>query len=358
MAKLKLSIVIVAWHGKNADIRDILCTAIQSVIDETRETTYEILVSDNGTTDGSAELIEQRFSENAVRVIRNRRNLGFGQGNNAGFGQAKGEYVLMLNPDTIVRDSAIDKWMADVEAHPECGAYGIRLLYGDGSYQPSARPFPTIRRLWQQVVGMGFLGRVNDSWNAGLYSGWQGDSDRNIDWQSGACLMIHGDLLRELKGLDPQFFYHYEEVDLCYRIHRKGYAIRFFSGAEIVHLLGKTVQQDDRSPFQIETLRNRMRYFAKHYGLSGAFSCRRASVCYFAVKFVANGVGGAIFKSQDASAMARMAKSSCRWLWHLDLKAFLQAGVEPDLGFQPLVNHEELVLARQEWEQLGARDES
>ena len=343
MTQPKLSIVIVCWNDKA-----VIIDAIRSVIEETKSTSYEILVSDNGSTDGSAELIEELFANEAVRVIRNGENLGFGRGNNAGFREAIGEYVLLLNPDTIVLNEALDKWMVDVENHPECGAFGTRLLYGDGSYQISARPFPTNRRIWQQVFGFGFLGLLSDAWNAGFYAGWAGTTDREIDWQSGACVMVRGDLLKQLKGLDPQFFYHFEEVDLCYRIRQMGLPIRFFAGAQITHLLGQTVKRD-RSRFQIETLRNRLRYFAKHYGKKGAMNCRRATWLYYAVRVAALNIKGLLLSDEEAEIKAAMAYSSSRWLWHLDVQAFLENGVEPDLGFEPLVDHQQLVHAREEW---------
>ena len=340
---VQLSIVTVCWN-----CREVILDALQSIIDETQKTSYEILVSDNGSTDGSVEAIEATFSDENIRVIRNGKNVGFARGNNAAIRHVRGQYVLLLNPDTVVLDGAIDKWMEYVESQSDVVAHGLRLLYGDGSYQVTGRPFPTNRRIWQQVFGMGFLGLFVTEWNAGGYSGWDGRTDRDVDWQSGACLMIRADVLRQLRGLDPQFFYHFEEVDLCYRIQELGYSLRFFAGASIIHLLGHTVK-DDRSRFQIESLRNRLRYFAKHYGPRGAANCRIATFFYFFVRGLTYSIKGLLQKREETVLKSRMAFSCCRWLWHLDVSAFLKLGVEPDLGFLPLLDHDELVKARQDW---------
>lgn len=343
MANPKLSIVIVCWNDKG-----VILDAIASVIRATHLTAYEIIVSDNGSTDDSVEQIETMFADHPVTVIRNGENLGFGRGNNVGIDHATGDYILLLNPDTIVHDHALDQWVQFADAHPGCGAFGIRLVYGDGSYQVSARPFPSNRRIWQQAFGLNWLGLLHKGWSAGTYAGWQGDSDRDIDWQSGACLLVRGEILKKLKGLDPQFFYHFEEVDLCYRIHQEGFCIRYFSGASITHLLGQTIKRD-RSRFQIETLRNRIRYFDKHYGMRGASLCRLATFFYFTLRYLYDGFFAVVMKDAEALIKYPMALACCRWLWHLNPRSFISNGDEPDLGFLPLVEHETLVLAHEEW---------
>ena len=112
---------------------------------------YEVIVSDNGSTDGSAKKIRAQFP--GVRVVENRVNLGFARGNNAGIGEARGDYVLILNPDTIMHEGSLDRWIEFADRHPEAGAFGCRVHNPDGTYQRSARPFPTISR--SSCVGLG-----------------------------------------------------------------------------------------------------------------------------------------------------------------------------------------------------------
>ena len=133
---MKLSIVIICWNDWK-----VLENCLRSIFDGTRKTEYEVIVSDNGSADGSVEHIREQFP--AVNVVENRANLGFAKGNNAGIRAARGEYVLILNPDTIVHPGSLDCWMEYVNQHPDVGAFGCRVLNPDGTYQESARPFPT-----------------------------------------------------------------------------------------------------------------------------------------------------------------------------------------------------------------------
>jgi len=138
---MKLSIVVICWN----DLK-VISDCLESIVEGTHSIEYEILVSDNGSTDGSVEFIHQNYP--MVRVIENGANLGFAKGNNAGIQASTGEYVLILNPDTIIHDGALDKWIEFADRHTEAGAFGCRVLNPDGSYQGPARPFPTIWRGW------------------------------------------------------------------------------------------------------------------------------------------------------------------------------------------------------------------
>ena len=191
---------------------------------------FEVIVSDNGSGDGSVELIREHFP--AVRIVENRANLGFARGNNAGIREARGDYVLILNPDTIVHEGTLDRWVEWAEGHPEAGAFGCRVLNPDGTYQESARPFPTA---WRDLIAalylrpLAYLGRW--FWSD-TYYGWKGDTERVVDWQSGCCVMVRGELLRTLGGLDERFFYHFEEVDLCHRIWEAGFPDSLYSWSD------------------------------------------------------------------------------------------------------------------------------
>src|ERR1700757_2014699 len=131
---MKLSIVIICWNDLRV-IRDCL----RSIYEGTHETNFEVVVSDNGSVDGSVEFIRKHYPQ--VRIVENRQNLGFARGNNAGIRASRGEYVLILNPDTIIHDGALDKLVGFADEHPQVGAFGCRVLNADGSYQASASPF-------------------------------------------------------------------------------------------------------------------------------------------------------------------------------------------------------------------------
>jgi len=231
---MKLSIVIICWNDWK-----VIENCLTSIFKNTHEVVYEVVVSDNGSHDGSVQRISAQFPK--VRIVENGANLGFAKGNNAGIREAGGEYVLILNPDTIIHDGSLDRWIEFADKHSEAGAFGCRVQNPDNSYQRSARPFPTISRLLVAALGLGFLGRLKYPVISDEYEGWAGDTEREVDWQSGCCVLLRGPLLRELAGFDERFFYQFEEVDLCRRVWAAGYRIRFTPMASITHLGGQSV---------------------------------------------------------------------------------------------------------------------
>jgi GT2 family glycosyltransferase len=150
---MKLSIVIICWNDWK-----VIENCLRSVTESTHKIEYEVIVSDNGSTDGSIEKIRAQFPH--VRLIENGANLGFARGNNVGIKAATGDYILILNPDTIIHDGSLDRWIEFADKHPEAGAFGCQVHNPDGSYQRSARPFPPIWRYAIAAFGVRFLGRL------------------------------------------------------------------------------------------------------------------------------------------------------------------------------------------------------
>jgi len=323
---MKLSIVIICWNDWK-----VIENCLGSIFEGAGGLDLEVIVSDNGSTDGSVERIRAQFP--AVRVIENKANLGFAKGNNSGIGEARGEYILILNPDTIVHAGSLARWIAYAERHPEAGAYGCRVHNPDGSYQESARPFPTVRRSLIAAFGLRRLGYLGPVFASDIYGGWKGDTERQIDWQSGCCVLFRGGLLKSLGGFDERFFYHYEEVDLCHRVWEAGYPILFTPEASITHLGGQSV---GRFPirFALETSRNRYRYFYKHFGADGARKCRRVLLAHL---FVRQAGYRLVYWLRPTSALKNRLetyRAASRWNRAIDPIAFVERGVEPqvDLG--------------------------
>jgi GT2 family glycosyltransferase len=321
---MKLSVVIICWN----DLR-VLGDCLHSIYAGTHATEFEVLVSDNGSTDGSIEFVRTNYPQ--VRILENNANLGFAKGNNVGIRASTGEYVLILNPDTILSAGALDNFVAFAERHQEAGAFGCRVLNPDGSYQISGRPFPTIWRYWIAGLYLRFLGGLSKAFDADVYTGWHGNSEKAIDWQSGCCVLFRGDLLRRLGGFDEQFFYHFEEVDLCFRVHKAGFPILFTPEAVITHLGGQSV---GRFPirFAVERLRNRYRYFYKHYGLQGCRNCRRATIAWFAVRRFGYSVLNVIRPSDAYRSRLAMYDTVIRWNRLIDPVRFVEYGEEPGLN--------------------------
>ena len=318
---MKLSVIIICWN----DLR-VIPECLRSIYAGTHSIDFEVLVSDNGSTDGSLEFIRQNHPD--VRVLENGANLGFAKGNNVGIRASTADYVLILNPDTIIHDGALDRLVQFADKHPEAGAFGCRVLNPDGTYQTSARLFPTVRRYWVSALGLKKLANVSRMFLYEDYPRWFGETERPVDWQSGCCVMFRGDLLRSLGGFDEQFFYHFEEVDLCRRVWSSGHPILFTPDAVITHLGGQSV---GRFPvrFEIEKHRNRYRYFYKHFGPQAARQCRRLSIVKIRVRQLGYRLLSLWKPTELTQRRLEMYREVVRWNKALDPVSFVEKGEEP-----------------------------
>jgi GT2 family glycosyltransferase len=325
---MKLSVVILCWN----DLK-VLRGCLESIYKETTNLGFEVILSDNGSSDGAPEWVAANYS--AVRILRNGRNLGFAEGNNVGLRVATGEYVIVLNPDTIVHARAFEKWVAYADTHGEVGAFGCRVLNTDGSFQNPARPFPTVWRMWLAALGLQWLGRIVPSWCSNKYMGWDGRTEREIDRQSGCCLMLRRAVLDKVGLFDNRFFYEKEETDLCFRIKAAGYKILYWPGAEITHLRGQSVS---RFPvrFALERERSSYRFFFKHYGFGGAGKYRVAELVHLSLRFLFYRIQFIWRKSEPLKSRLEMYRICIKWNWQLDPQMFIKTGEEPNLGYEPL----------------------
>jgi hypothetical protein len=326
----KLSIVILCWNDQK-----VIHDAIRSIYEKTRALDFEVIVSDNGSAEGCVEGIRKAFPHPNLRIVENRANLGFSKGNNEGIAVAQGEYILILNPDTVMHDGALDNLVRFADRHPEGGAFGCRAVYPDGRYQTTAMVAPTVGRLWIHALGLHRLGRYSSLFLSRAYFGWKGDTEREIDWQSGCCVMFRGDLLKKLGGFDPQFFYHCEEVDLCLRIRRAGFKVLFTPEARITHIGGQSVKRA-RTRFDIETHRSFYKYFFKHYGEKGAAQIRYPILMVLFRRWVFARLTALVQPSEVNKAIAESLATQIKWNFQLDPVRFGKTGAEPDLGFAPM----------------------
>jgi GT2 family glycosyltransferase len=320
---MKLSIVIICWNDWK-----VIGNCLRSICEGTHGIEYEIIVSDNDSTDGSVENIRKLFP--CVRVLENRANLGFAKGNNAGIRVASGEYILILNPDTIIHDGSIDRWIAFADRHPKAGAFGCRVQNPDGSYQESARPFHSVRSSLLTALYLRPLAHLGKAFIADKYPGWKGDSEREVDWQSGCCVMFRADVLRQISGFDEQFFYHFEEQDLCRRVWQAGYPIRFTPEASITHLGGQSV---GRFPtrFAIETCRNGYRYFYKHFGEKGALKFRQIVLIHYRVRQFGYSLVNVIHPTDARKRRLETYRAVIQWNKLVDPIGFIKYRNEPQM---------------------------
>lgn len=326
----KLSIVILCWNDE-----EVIHDAIRSIYAKTKAVDFEIIVSDNGSAEGCVAGIRKAFPHPNLRIVENRANLGFARGNNAGVAVAQGEYILILNPDTLMHEAALDKLVEFADQHPEGGAFGCRVVYPDGSYQTTAMVAPTLCRFWMLALGLYRFARFCSPLRGIVYSGWQGDTEREVDWQSGCCVMFRGKLLKELGGFDPQFFYQNEEVDLCKRVWDAGYKVLFTPDAQITHIGGQSVKRA-RTRMDLETHRSRYKYFYKHFGDRGAARVRYPILLLLFRRWFIARLASVFRPSENNRAIAESYAVQIKWNYQLDPVRFAQSREEPDLGFPPM----------------------
>lgn len=269
MSPIDLSIVIVSYN-----VRDLLAECLASLVrarpprrsdilpTDHRPLTTEIRVVDNASSDGSAEMVRERFP--SVCLIENPENRGFAAANNQAFEQSRGRYVMMLNPDTTVREGALETLVEFMDAHPRAGACGGKLFYGDGSLQHSAFAFPTLAQIfldWFPVHWRLLESRLNGRYPRGWYA--RGEPFQ-VDHPLGADLLVRREAADRVGWLDDAFFIYCEEIDWCIRIKRAGWEVWCVPQAEIVHHEAQSTRQF-RDQMFVELWRARHRLFRKHY---------------------------------------------------------------------------------------------
>jgi N-acetylglucosaminyl-diphospho-decaprenol L-rhamnosyltransferase len=320
---MKLSIVILCWND-----RQVIADCLESIYANTHSTELEVIVSDNGSTDGSIEYI--RASYPSVRVIENGKNLRFAKGNNVGIELSAGEYVLILNPDTLIHESALDRMVEFADEHPEAGAFGCRVLNSDGSYQVSARPFASPRNEWIAALYLRPLGRLHKWFTADGYPGWKGQTERHVDWVSGCFILVRANLLKSIHGFDEQFFYYYEDMDLCRRIWQTGYSILYAPTATITHLGGQSTKTRFRAlPFVIDSQVTRYLYYHKYYGSSEMRQARRISIVSAFCRLLGYKMKQALHPTEAVAIRVELFRGLLAWQLQVDPVALVEKGVEP-----------------------------
>jgi N-acetylglucosaminyl-diphospho-decaprenol L-rhamnosyltransferase len=228
---------------------------------------YDTVVVDNGSTDGTLELVRERFS--SVRLVE-QENRGLGAGWNRGIRTTDGAYVLILNADAWALDDAVAKLAAFADAHPRAAVVGPRLRYPDGRLQPTVRGFPTPWRIATEYLFLRKLAPHSRALNAFYAEGFDHQRVREADFVMGAVMLARRDAIAEVGTLDEDFFLFSEETDWCYRFRRAGWEVVFTPDAEFAHVYGAV---HGGRMFR-ENVRGHLRFLAKHQGLAAAARAR------------------------------------------------------------------------------------
>ena len=253
-----LSIILVCWNNK-----DYLEPCLHSLYGARLHSSYVVLVIDNGSKDGSQAMLREKFPQ--VIIIQNDDNLGLGKASNQGIEASNGKYVLLLNNDTILNGSSIDAMVEFLDAHPEVGAVGGRLINPDGSIQSCYNNFSTLHEEFLIATRLGELYRK------GYPSNMTESRVKSVDWLCSACLMLRRSALDQVGLLDEKFFIYGDEVDLQYRLKRAGWLVYFLPDADIIHYGGRSLNRWRRRKL---VYRGKMLFYQKNYGSLSTYILR------------------------------------------------------------------------------------
>ena len=278
MNKTKLSIIILSWNTK-----DLLKQCLESIMGDGKKTkntrthnltpNTEIIVVDNGSTDGSVEYLrsvirdqlpvtgekKKPITDNrsliTIKQIENKENLGFSKGNNIGIKAATGKYIMLLNSDTIVKEGALKKMIDYLDAHPEVDIIGPKLLNFDRTLQANCGRFPGL--LVSAIMLFG------EHWRTNRFVRWSPKKSGFVDWLMGAAFIARREVFDKIGGLDERIFMYMEEVEWFYRAKKAGFKAYFLKEAEIVHLGRGSSKSGKKEPI-LNIYRGLLHYYRQH----------------------------------------------------------------------------------------------
>jgi GT2 family glycosyltransferase len=253
---MDLSIIIVSYNG-----REHLRKCLQSLAAHGPGGEHEVIVVD-ASQDGSPEMAAAEFPQ--ARLLPLAKNIGFAAGANRGIKEAGGEAIVLLNPDSEIKDDVFGPMLAYLRDNPDIGILAPKLLDEDGSLQLSCRRFPTFSAaLFNRYSLLTRLLPRNRFSARYLLTDWDHSAIEAVDWVSGACLMARRSLFEEIGPLDEGYFMYIEDVDLCQRTHRAGYKVVYFPEAAVTHHIGRS-SQTLPSRSIVERHRSMWHYYKKY----------------------------------------------------------------------------------------------
>ena len=271
---MKLSVIIV-----NYNVKFFLEQCIISAKKAAEKTTAEIIVVDNNSVDGSIEMMHEKFPD--IVLIANKDNVGFSKANNQGMRIAKGEHVLLLNPDTVVEEDTFEKCVQFMDDHPDAGGLGVKMVDGKGNFLPeSKRGLPTPAVAFYKIFGLSVLFPKSKKFGQYHLGFLDKEETHKVDILAGAFMLMRKSVLDKIGLLDEDFFMYGEDIDLSWRIKLGGYENYYYPGTRIIHYKGESTKKSSIN--YVFVFYNAMIIFAKkHFSKSNASLLRPSSTSPF-----------------------------------------------------------------------------
>jgi GT2 family glycosyltransferase len=259
---MDVSIVVVSWNS-----RDLLKACLRSIFEQTRSLSFEVIVVDNGSHDRTADMVRVEFP--LVKLIQNNEDRGYAAANNQGIRISQGRYILVLNPDTVITDRAIERCVEYAEVHKDVGIVGCQVYVSDREIQRTGFAFHSAWNLFLILSGLSRAFPKSKIFGAPELGWWTRNDERDVDVISGMFMLIRREALDQVGLLDEAYFLYAEEADLCFRFARAGWRRVFIPSARIIHVGGgggSGDTHDVNTKMYVQLQKSMMIYLRKNRG--------------------------------------------------------------------------------------------
>lgn len=273
MSTKKCSIIIV-----NYNVADLLIECVKSINSTESDLILEIIVVDNNSNNDDKKKLMEIAAQQKIRLVLNFQNVGFAAANNQVLSDLNSDYVVFLNPDTkIIEPYTFDRLISVLESSEKIGVCGPKILFGDGTLQLSCGSYPTPLRFLSELLYLThFFPKLFPGYR---YSNWQHNHRKEVDWVSGACLVIKYNVLKMIFGFDDMLSFYMEDVDLCTRVIMKGYKIIYEPSVYLIHFEGQSSRQT-RETAVITGYFSKLKFYSKYH--------RKSTVELIRIGFIAS----------------------------------------------------------------------
>ncbi len=306
---IDISFIVVSWNA-----REYLLKCLVSIPETVENCTYEIIVVDNDSADGSPEAVEEGWPK--VRLIRTGANLGFARGNNVGIRESTGRFLCLINSDVVLLPGCIDHLHQFMRDNPMAGMAGPRVLNGDGSLQPSCRRFPSLFRSLCSALGLSSLNPGSSLFGGTFMTWWDHDDCRTVDAISGCFMFLQRQAVEQVGLLDEDFFMYGEDLDWCRRFNEGQWQIVFNPDAEAIHYGGASSSNYPVSMY-VAMQESRFRYWKKHHGAFSRIGLASITLLHHCIRIAARSVLYVAMPSRRSQNALKIRRSCAAVAWFL-----------------------------------------